>query len=123
MIATKVQVQSKVIIEDVELKSEPRIFFKQMVEASGLFPIEINVPDTIGSMWSGMSSMYQAASSYFNGGSESEGQQQQVSYDAVVSMDTPAKSKQRKKKVKKLQKKKDRRSEMNMLDIFNFLMF
>lgn len=123
-IGSKVEVQSKVINE--KLGSEPRIFFKQMVEASGLFPIEINVPDTIGSMWNGMSSMYQAASSYFQGGSESEGnegqgQQQQVSNDEVVSKN--AKSKHRKKKVKKVQKKKISRSEMNMLDIFNFLMF
>lgn len=108
-------------------KAEPRVFFKQMAEASGLFPIEINVPDTIGSMMSGMSWMYETASSYFNMGgengvSEDQGQQQQVLYDGIVT-EASTKSKRQKKKVKKLQKKIKLDSELNMFDVLEFFMF
>lgn len=70
-----VGVQSKIIksfksSEIVETQNEPRIFFKQIMDASGLFPIEINVPDTISSMINSMNSMSQAISSYFAGGNQ-----------------------------------------------------
>jgi hypothetical protein len=58
--------------DEMDLKVEPRIFFKQMMEATGIFPLEINVPDMMSSMMSGMSSMYQAVSSYFSGSSGEE---------------------------------------------------
>lgn len=107
-------------------RNEPRIFFKQVVEASGLFPIEINVPDTISAMMSGMSSMYQAVSSYFGGGSEgdSEGGEQQVSYDEVDLNSRPISGKHRKKKVKRVKKKPDVNDDNdNLFDLFDFTMF
>lgn len=64
-------VQSDFISRLVE-QSEPRIFFREIIEASGLFPIEINVPDTIA--WT-----YETVSSYFNGESEGEGSSDQNS--------------------------------------------
>lgn len=78
---------------------EPRIFFSQMIEASGLFPLEINVPDTLSSMMSGLSSAYSTMSMYFgNGGSEGEGGQSQPEVNSVT--------RDRKKKVKRKKKKK-----------------
>lgn len=104
-------------------KSEPRIFFKQMMEASGLFPLEINVPDTISAMMGGIGSMYESVSSYFGGGSDGSGggqSQQDVVHDEVDLHSQPIKAKHRKKKVKKLKKKTD---DENLFDYFGFLMF
>jgi hypothetical protein len=56
----------------IEAGDEPRLFFRQMVEASGLFPLELNVPDTVSAMMGGMSWMYQTAMSYFSGGGSEE---------------------------------------------------
>jgi hypothetical protein len=56
----------------VQLKpidNQPRLFFRQMIEASGLFPLEINVPDTISTMMSGINSAYDAMSMFFGNGS------------------------------------------------------
>lgn len=109
-------------------QNEPRLFFKQIVEASGLFPIEINVPDTLSAMMSGMSSMYEAASTYFSGTGSEEGDQsqmQQVVYDEVDVNSRPIRGKRRKKKVKKLKKKTSATDDdnENVLDYFEFLMF
>lgn len=101
-----------------------------MIEASGLLPIEINVPDTLSSIWSGMNYMYQATSSYFGGGSEGDGEgasdQSQVVYDHVDENLKPINGKHRRKKVKKLKKKTDDDDdddELNVFDLFNFLIF
>ena len=108
-------------------QNEPRIFFRQMIEASGLFPIEINVPDTISSMASGMSWMYETVSSYFNSGSQVEEgdqtQQQQVSYDEVNQNRKPINGRHRKKKVKKVKKKIDIDDDESIFDFINFLIF
>lgn len=107
-------------------KSEPRIFFKQMMEASGLFPLEINVPDTISAMMGGIGSMYESVSSYFGGGSEASGDgqsQQDVVHDEVDLHSQPIKAKHRKKKVKKLKKKTENDDDENLFDYFGFLMF
>lgn len=107
-------------------ESEPRIFFRQVVEATGIFPVEVNVPDTIASMMSGMTYMYQTMSSYFAGGSEG-GEQSQPSQDVVydqVDFNTrPISGKHRKKKVKKLKAESEDDEVENLLDLFNFLMF
>lgn len=113
-------------------ENEPRIFFRQMLEASGIFPIEVNVPDTISSMMSGMMYMYQTMSSYFGGseggGGGEQGQPSQDVYDEVDLNSRPISEKQRRKKVKKLKKKTsskhdDDDEEGNLLDLFGFLMF
>lgn len=108
-----------------ENQNEPRLFFKQIIEASGLVPLEINVPDTLGAMMSGMNYMYQAASNYFSGGSEGEGGEQQVVYDEVDVNTRPINGKHRRKKVKKLKKKTPATDDddENVFDLFNFLMF
>lgn len=49
---------------------EPRIFFRQMIEATGLFPLEINVPDTISTMMSGLTTAYDTMSMYFGSGGD-----------------------------------------------------
>lgn len=61
-------VQSK-SIQSAE-NGEPRIFFRQMIEASGLFPLEINVPDTIGTMMNGLTAAYDTMSMYFGNGND-----------------------------------------------------
>lgn len=91
---------------------EPRIFFRQMIEASGLFPYEINVPDTVSAMMSGLSSMYDTMSMLFgsgssgSGGSESEVQQDQVNANVASNTNAIRMSQKRKKKVKKIRNKK-----------------
>lgn len=78
---------------------EPRIFFRQMIEASGLFPLEINVPDTLSSMMSGLSTAYDTMSMYFgSGGSQGEGGQSQPEVNAVT-RDRKKKSKKKKRKI------------------------
>lgn len=102
-------------------RNEPRIFFRQMIEASGLFPIEINVPDMVSSMASGMNWMYESVSTYFNGQSQAEGsdetQSQQVSYDEVVQNSQPSNERHRKKKVRRVKKKTDSNGDENMFDL------
>lgn len=110
-------------------ENEPRIFFRQMLEASGIFPIEVNVPDTISSMMSGMMYMYQTMSSYFAGSEGGGGgEQAQPSQDVYDEVDLNSRPNQRRKKVKKLKKKTsskhdDDDDEENLLDLFGFLMF
>lgn len=110
----------------IETKSEPRLFFRQIIEASGLLPIEINVPDTLSTMWGAMNYMYQTASSYFSGSEEGSGdtsEQSQVVYDHVDESLKPINGKHRKKKVKKLKKKTNDEEELNVFDLLDFLMF
>lgn len=129
VISSAVCGNAEIVQNTSEDLNKPRLFFRQMIEASGLLPIEINVPDTLSSMWSGMNYMYQATSSYFGGGSEGEGasDQSQVVYDHVDENLKPINGKHRKKKVKKLKKKTntadDDDEELNVFDIFNFLIF
>lgn len=117
--------------KDVE---EPRIFFGQVVQATGLFPLEINVPDTISAMMSGMNYMYQSMSSYFSSsgseGGEQSQNQAQVVYDEVDVNSRPINGKHRKKKVKKLKKKtsavvddEEDKDSLSMFDLFGLLMF
>lgn len=109
--------------------SEPRIFFKQVIDASGVFPIELNVPDMISAMMSGMSSMYQSVSSYFGGGgseggSEGDQSQQEVSYDPVNFETKPISGRHRRKKVKKTRRKTGTdEDDESMFDLLDFLMF
>ena len=96
------------IIESKSIRNaeEPRIFFRQILDATGFFPLEINVPDTVSSMMSGLSSMYDTVSGYFgSGGSEGqpEEQTQQIIHDENS---VNSKMTQKKKKVKKIKKKK-----------------
>lgn len=91
-------VQTKSILSEdgTNKNGEPRIFFRQMIEASGLFPLEINVPDTLSSMMSGLSSAYDTMSMYFgSGGGQGNGVQSQSEA-----------TRDRKKKVKRKKKKK-----------------
>lgn len=117
------------LIQITPENNEPRLFFKQIAEASGLFPLEINVPDTLSAMMSGMNYMYQTASSYFSGGSEEgdQGQMEQVAYDEVDVNSRPINGKHRKKKVKKLKKKTSANDvdddDDNMFDLLSFLIF
>lgn len=124
LLATSVVcVKAGLIQPTTENQNEARLFFKQIIEASGLVPLEINVPDTLSAMMSGMNYMYQAASSYFNGGGEGGGdQQQQVIYDEVDVNSRPINGKHRKKKVKKSAASDDS-EKLNLFDIFYFLMF
>lgn len=91
-------VQMKSIASDGANIEKPRVFFRQLIEASGLFPLEINVQDTVSSMMGGLSAAYNAMSMYFGntGGEESEGQSQQEV--------TAIKRDQRKKKTKRKKK-------------------
>lgn len=77
-----------------DVVGEPRLFFGQIVgfmTSMGWLPIEINVPDMVGSMVGGMMSMYEMMSSFFGGGGGEEGasgamdtiQDEQVVYDEV----------------------------------------
>lgn len=125
----RVKAFAKHEIKHVE-KPEPRIFFKQIMDASGLFPIEINVPDTISAMMGGLGSMYDSVSSFFGGGSgaatEGGQTQQDVVYDQVDLHSQPVKAKRhRKKKVKKLKKKteEDDDDDETLFDYFGFLIF
>lgn len=88
-------------LKSVQLKpieNEPRLFFRQLIDASGLFPLEINVPDTISTMMSGISSAYDAMSMYFGnggiGGDSGTSSQSQSEVNAI-------KSNGRRKKVKR----------------------
>lgn len=106
---------------------EPRVFFRQMIEATGLLPIEINVPDTISTMWGGMSYMYTMMSSYFGGSGSGGGEggemsDQQISNDPVDLNSRPVSGKHRIKKVKRA-KKTGTLDELTMFDLFSFLMF
>lgn len=107
MVTTTLAARIDFVIRE-ENQNEPRIFFKQLVEASGLFPIEINVPDTIGAMMNGMSSMYETVSSYFGGGGSEGGteggeqsQNQVSSYGQLNLISRPINVKHRGKKAKK----------------------
>lgn len=105
------------------VKDEPRIFFRQLIEASGLFPIEINVPDTISSMANGMSWMYESVSSYFNGGQGEEGdqgQEQQVLNDEVNLNSQLDNGRRRKKKVKRVKTSTD---EYDIFDLISLIIF
>lgn len=77
-----------------DVVGEPRLFVGQIVgfmTSMGWLPIEINVPDMVGSMVGGMMSMYEMMSSFFGGGGGEEGasgamdtiQDEQVVYDDV----------------------------------------
>lgn len=111
VIACLALVQLKFIeSKSIRRAEEPRIFFRQILDASGLFPIEINVPDTISTMMSGLSTMYDSVSSYFGSGSESGGQpeMQVIIHDEnnVVSKMTQATKAKRKVKRSRKNKKK-----------------
>lgn len=123
IISLVVGCESKVISRT---EDEPRIFFKQMIEASGLFPLEINVPDTISSMMSGMSSMYQTVSSYFSGSGEEGGgggsDQSQVVYDEVDVNSRPINGERRRKmKVKRVRKESSAENDV-LLRILSLLL-
>jgi hypothetical protein len=106
-----------------ESQSEARLFFKQIIEASGLLPIEINVPDTLSTMWGAMNYMYQATSSYFSGSEEGASEaSDQVVYDDVDESLKPINGKRRQKKVKKLKKKTNDDVELNVFDLLRFLL-
>ena len=93
-------IRTKSIAGDKTNIEKPRIFFRQMIEASGLFPLEVNVPDTVSSMMGGLSAAYDAMSTYFGnaGGSESEGQSQP---------EVTAIKRDNRKKKKKVKRKKE----------------
>ena len=119
------------VSERLNQPEEPRIFFKEIAEASGIFPIEINVPDTIMSMFSGMSQFYEYMSSFFSGegqggGMDEEDQQSQVSYDEVdfnskpiITPPTVAGAKKKLKKMSQYQEDED----YSIFDLFRFLLF
>ncbi|CRK98097.1 CLUMA_CG011465, isoform A [Clunio marinus] len=111
-------------LENVTVKDEPRIFFKQIMEASGIFPIEINVPDTISAMISGMNSMYESMSTYFisNGSQQEELEQQVRLKKSKVELGSRPSSKHRRKKLNKRRHMKEKIF-YNLLDLFNLLMF
>lgn len=113
-------------LEFVESKSirnveEPRIFFRQILDATGFFPIEINVPDTVSSMMSGLSSMYDTVSGYFGSGdSEGQSQPEEQTQQQIIHDENSVDSKmtQRKKKVKKFKKKRKAVKSNNDYDYF-----
>lgn len=113
-------------LEFVESKSirnveEPRIFFRQILDATGFFPIEINVPDTVSSMMSGLSSMYDTVSGYFGSGdSEGQSQPEEQTQQQIIHDENSVNSKmtQRKKKVKKFKKKRKAVKSNNDYDYF-----
>jgi len=123
-------VQSKNLVA-IE-KEEPRIFFRQIVEASGLFPIEVNVPDTISSMSQFMSSMWDTASSYINGGGEQAAPAAPAApqYDEVDFNSRPISNYGAGDKAKRRKKKKVKRKNQaidseeftfaNVLELFSF---
>ncbi|CAO1411024.1 unnamed protein product [Diamesa tonsa] len=99
-----------------EVVGEPRLFFGQIVgfmTSMGWLPIEVNVPDMIGSMMSGMMSMYEMMSSYFGGGGEEASaagamdtiQDEQVVYDDVNFNSRPDLNTRRKNKNNKSKRK------------------
>jgi hypothetical protein len=128
LIASFVGAHARLVQINSENVIKPRLFFKQIVEASGILPLEINVPDTFSAIMSGMNYMYQTASSYFSGGNEGgdQSQMQEVAFDEVDENKRPINGKHRKKKVKKLKKKtsaSDDDDDMNVFDLLSFLMF
>lgn len=100
-----------------EVVGEPRLFFGQIVgfmTSMGWLPIEVNVPDMIGSMIGGMMSMYEMMSSFFGGGGggeeEASGamdtiQDEQVVYDEVNFNSRPDLNKRKKNKNNKSKRK------------------
>jgi hypothetical protein len=79
-----------------------------MIEASGLFPIELNVPDTVSTMMSGLSVAYDAMSSFFGNGGDNNnngGEAEAGQTESEVAVNAITRNK-RKKKVKRSQKKK-----------------
>jgi hypothetical protein len=91
-------------INSVNSVNEPRIFFRQVLDATGFFPIEVNIPDTISAMMSGIGNMYDAMSMYFGSGSGSENTQGQQ--EQIIKRISQKQKQQQQKRVKKLQKKK-----------------
>ncbi|KAG5681555.1 hypothetical protein PVAND_010975 [Polypedilum vanderplanki] len=117
-------IQSK----SIDSENKPRIFFAQLAESTGFFPIEINVPDTISSMMSGLSSMYEAASSFFGSGNESESQGeesvQEIIHDEQNINTGNSKVLLSKKKKRKLTRGSKKIMEKNDYDyLFNYLLF
>lgn len=91
-------IQMKSIASD----DEPRIFFRQLIEASGIFPIELSVPDTISTMMNGLSAAYNAMSSFFgNGGDNNNAEGEEVQSQSEMNTITRD---QRRKKVKRKKK-------------------
>lgn len=90
------QVHKLQITED-----HPRLFFKQVIDASGLFPIEINVPDVLSTMASAMSSFGQSTYSLLSGSSP-ESVEKPVNQDQNEVFNAEPSSAKRQKKVKKL---------------------
>jgi hypothetical protein len=103
------------LLKSVQLKpidNKPRLFFRQLIDASGLFPLEINVPDTISTMMSGISSAYNAMSMYFGNGDGDSGGSTNVKDSSQSQSEVNAiKTDGRKKKVK----------QKNKIDFRNFL--
>lgn len=97
---------------------QPRIFFRQVLDATGFFPIEINVPDTISTMMSGLGAMYDTVSSYFGSGSgESEGQTEGEQSQQIIHDENNSNSKMTQ------MKKKVRRKSANDYDyVFNYFL-
>lgn len=125
ILLTFARVEPKAINQNNALKVEPRIFFRQIVEASGLFPIEINVPDTISSMMNGINSMW----SYISGNASEDVEEPSVEnmpvYDAVDLQSQPnsKNGKHRKRKVKNVKKETSAISETENTLIDFILLF
>ncbi|CAO1413330.1 unnamed protein product [Diamesa serratosioi] len=120
-----VAVESKVIINNNNnnnnnnkevVVEEPRLFFGQIVgfmTTMGWLPIELNVPDMIGTMVGGMMTMYDMMSSYFGGEGGDEAapaamdtiQDQEIIYDEVNFNSRPDLNTRKKKKNNKSKRK------------------
>jgi hypothetical protein len=105
-----------------ESPSDPRIFFGQLAEASGVFPLEINVPETFVSMMNGVSTMYDTVSSYFGSGGESEVQGQEESATQIEESSKMEMMLMGKKKKKKIDSVKNI-EESDYDYLFDFVLF
>lgn len=100
-------------------QAQPRLFFKEVIDASGLFPIEINVPDVLSVMSSAMASFSQSTYSLFSG-SSAQTVEEPVKQDPNEDFIAEPSSAKRQKKVKKIKTGFEDDLE-NLLDLLSFV--
>lgn len=119
--AVYADVQEQVLEENLRnaVDNTPKLFFKEIIDASGLFPIEINVPDVLSAMSSAMSSFGQSTYSLLSG-SSTESVEKPVKQDPNEDFNAEASSAKRQKKVKKLKTGFEDNLE-NLLELLSFV--
>lgn len=104
--------------KQLKISDDPRLFFKQIMDASGLFPIEINVPDVLSTITSAMSTFGQSIYSFLSG-SNSESMKEPINRDTNEDYNADKSGGERQKKVKKLKTGLDDLE--NLLELLSFV--